>query len=131
MAEQPPAEDPMVLVVDDESVISRFIATILTCHGYRVLQAHNVIHALQFCNHHSEPIHLLLTDVLMPGMNGRELAALALAVRPQMRVLYISGYEEGLLMQGLGLGEEIAFLQKPFSAGALLQKVRDVLGTMG
>jgi len=92
------------------------------------LETRHAVHALQLCKQYPDPIHLLLTDVLMPHMNGRELATHILAFRPQMRVLYISGYEDGILMQGLGLGEEVAFLQKPFSPSALLQKVRDMLG---
>lgn len=123
-------ESPTILVVDDEPLIQRLLVAILAPQGYKVLEARHAIHALQLCEHYAGPIHLLLTDVLMPYMNGRELVSCALAARPQMRVLYISGYEDGLLMQGLNLEEEIAFLQKPFSPGALLQKVRAILESM-
>lgn len=121
-------ESPTILVVDDEPAIQQLIVAILAPQGYKVLEARHAIHALQLCEQHPGPIHLLLTDVLMPYMNGRELVSCALATRPQMRVLYISGYEDGLLIRGLDLEEGVAFLQKPFSPGALLQKVCDVLG---
>lgn len=123
------AEHPTILVVDDEPAIQHLVAAILTGQGFKVLKARHAVHALELCKQHPEPIHLLLTDVLMPQMNGRELASHALALRPQMRVLYISGYEAGILMKGFDLEGEVAFLQKPFSPGALLQKVRDMLGS--
>jgi len=126
--ESMPAERLTILVVDDEPAIQRLLVAILAPQGYGVLEARHPIHALQLCEHYPDPIHLLLTDVVMPYMNGRELASAALAVRPQMRVLYMSGNEDGLLMQGLDLEEEVFFLQKPFSPSTLLQKVRDVLG---
>lgn len=122
---------PTILVVDDDPAVKRLIAAILTSDGYEVLEARHAIHALQLCKQHPEPIHLLLTDVLMPEMNGRELASHARIFRPQMRVLYISGFEAGVLMRGSGVGDEVAFLAKPFAPGALLQKVHDTLGFVG
>lgn len=116
-----------ILVVDDEPAITKLIAAILTPHGYKVLEVQEPLKALELCSQHPETIHLLVTDLLMPRMNGRQLAVHATVLRPQMRVLYISGYESGILMQGFGLEEEVAFLQKPFQSGALLQKVREVL----
>lgn len=118
------AEHPTILVVDDEPAIQEFIAAVLGRQGYRVLKARHADHALELCKEHPDPIHLLLTDVVMPQMNGRELATHALAIRPQMRVLYISGNEAGILHED----DKVALLEKPFSPGALLEKVRDTLG---
>jgi two-component system cell cycle sensor histidine kinase/response regulator CckA len=131
MRTSPSGKVATVLVVDDELAIQQLITAILTSRGYKVLEARHAVHALQLCKQHPGPIDLLLTDILMPHMNGRELATHALAFRPQMRVLYISGYEAGVLMQGFGLEGDVAFLQKPFAPGALLQKVHDTLGSPG
>ncbi|MDE3243868.1 MAG: response regulator [Nitrospirota bacterium] len=124
-------ERQTILVVDDEPAIQQLLVAILAPQGYVVLEARHAIHALQLCEHYPDPIHLLLTDIVMPYMNGRDLASYALAVRPQMHVLYMSGNDDGLLMQDLDLEEAVAFLQKPFSPGVLLQKVRDILGALG
>jgi DNA-binding NtrC family response regulator len=122
-----PAESPTILVVDDERAIRELICRVLALHDYTVLEARNVIHALQLCQQYPGPIHLLLTDVLMPFMHGRDLAGHAQVLRPELRVLYISGYDGGLLTQGCRANEEVAFLQKPFGPDALLEKVRDIL----
>ncbi|MDE3244210.1 MAG: response regulator [Nitrospirota bacterium] len=127
-----PTKSVTILLVDDELDIQQQVAKVLAMQGYRVLEARHAIHALQLCKHYSGPIHLLLTDVVMPYMNGRELATAALAVRPQMRVLYISGhYEEILHSKGIDLLDKATFLQKPFSPSTLFQKIRDVLGHGG
>lgn len=115
------------LVVDDVPEIRSLLSEVLTSAGYSVLVACDAVQARDICTQHPGPIHLLVTDVLMPGMNGPALAAHALSVRPQIRVLYISAYDQGLLMDRLNLDEGIPFLLKPFSADELLRKVRDVL----
>ncbi len=126
MSAQSPIESPTILVVDDEPAIQRLIADILRLDGYTVLESRHAFHALQLCQQHPEPIHLLLTDVAMPYLNGRELASRALVLRPRMCVLYVSGYDDSLLT-GFRFNEEVAFLQKPVGPDELLQKVRDVL----
>jgi YesN/AraC family two-component response regulator len=84
--------------------------------------------ALELARRHADPIHLLITDVVMPGMNGRALAESLIAVRSQTRVLYMSGYTDDVIAHHGVLEPGIAFLGKPVSAQALLRRVRDVLG---
>jgi two-component system cell cycle sensor histidine kinase/response regulator CckA len=126
MAEQTP-ERPTILVIDDESAIQNFACRILTHHGYTVLEPRHAVHALQLCKQHQEPIHLLLTDVLMPYMHGYDLATKARALHPEMRVLYMTGYEETHLIERVPADEDIVVLRKPFSPDELIQKVRLVL----
>ncbi|MDE3224815.1 MAG: response regulator [Nitrospirota bacterium] len=126
-----PTENVTILVVDDEPAALQQIVKALAQQGYHVLEASHAIHALQLCKRHPGPIHLLITDVVMPYMNGRELASFAPAMRPQMRVLNISGYEDRLTTERPDLKEDVPFLQKPFSPDTLLQKIRDILGSSG
>jgi len=130
MVQSTPDETATVLVVDDEPAVLGLIAGILSARGYRVFSAHDSAHALELCQQYPGPIHLLITDVLMPDMNGRDLASQAVVVRREMRVIFMSGYEKGVLTQGSGLNDDIAFLQKPFSPAVLLQEVRKALGSM-
>lgn len=122
-------EGPTILVIDDEPLVQGFLYDILTRDGYTVLEGHHADHALQLCRQHSGPIHLLLTDIHMPDMNGRELAVRMRALRPRLRVLYISSDEDGLPTTGLDSKEDSAFLLKPFSLDTLRSKVREVLGS--
>lgn len=116
-----------ILLVEDDDQLRVMVDSILRRHGYRVLQAEHGTRALQILNEGTERIHLLLTDVVMPGMNGRELFSQAQTRRPDLRVLFMSGYT-GDLMINLGLAEDgPSFLQKPFSAFTLAAKVREIL----
>lgn len=116
-----------VLLVEDEKPVRDLVSTVLRGAGYRVLEANNGEDALKICNSNREPPQLLLTDVVLPEMSGPELAAKVLAVRPEVKTLYVSGYtDEAMSRYGI-LGSAKAFLQKPFMPSALLQKVRDVL----
>jgi CheY-like chemotaxis protein len=100
---------------------------ILRQSGYAVLEAGDGTEALRVAAQHRGPIHLLLTDVEMPGLGGRQLAEQLSAVHPEARVLYVSGYPDDAVVQhGIREGR-VQFLQKPFSPSALAQKVRDVL----
>ncbi|MBM4134882.1 MAG: response regulator [Nitrospira sp.] len=128
MAMPTSAATSTVLIVDDVPDIRSLLSTVLTREGYSVLVASDGMQARDICAQFSDPIHLLITDVLMPGLNGPALAAQAVAVRPQIRVLYISAYDQGLLMDRLNLDEGTPFLLKPFSPDELLRKVREVLG---
>jgi DNA-binding response OmpR family regulator len=95
--------------------------------GYKVLVAHNGEAALSLVNHYPDPIDLLLTDVIMPRMSGRELAEQLRMLRPDINVLFMSGYtDDAVIRHGL-LMAEVAFLHKPFSASELAGKVRLVL----
>ena len=116
-----------VLVVEDEEAVRRVIGLSLGLHGYRVLEVTDGSEAIAICERGEPPIHLLLTDVVMPDMNGRELAERLTAQRPDTKVLYVSGHtEDAVLSHGVETGE-MAFLQKPFRADTLVRKIREVL----
>ena len=114
-----------VLLVEDEEALREFTATALTQHGYTVLTAGRPDEAIAMASRHQGPIDLLLTDVIMPGMNGRALAGNLIAVRPEIRVVYMSGYT-GFSHPEL-VDSNIILLAKPFTREALLHKVREGL----
>jgi PAS domain S-box-containing protein len=116
-----------ILVVEDEGSLRGVLRETLEDNGYTVLVASDGAAALQVADEHAGPIHLMLTDVIMPGMTGRQAAQELGATRPRMKVLYISGYtQEGIARHGeFGLGT--AFLSKPFTSAALLRKCRELL----
>jgi DNA-binding response OmpR family regulator len=103
------------------------VQSILSGRGYEVLVADSPWQAEEIAAKFSGDIHLLLTDVVMPGTSGRELATSVMARRPNIHVLYMSGYTENVVTSGGLLEEGLAFLQKPFSPAALLLKIREVL----
>ena len=116
-----------VLVVEDEQAVRSLEAEVLSGHGYRVLVAGDAQAALALEERCDEPIALLVTDVVMPGRSGRELAQEFMRRRPGTRVLYVSGYANDAFVGGSLLEAGTWFLQKPFSPEGLAQKVRDVL----
>ena len=116
-----------ILLVEDEEQVRKVARGILRRHGYDVLEAANPGEASLLCEFHPGPIHLLLTDVVMPQMNGAELARQLAALRPALRVLCMSGYTDDAVARHRLLERGIAFLQKPLSPDALTRKVRDVL----
>jgi PAS domain S-box-containing protein len=117
-----------ILLVEDQEEVRRLTRRILEARGYRVLAAESGAEALRLSHDTDERIDLLLSDVVMPGMSGREVALLLGPAHPNMKVLFVSGYtDESIVHHGvLELG--VAFLQKPFTADVLARKVRDVLG---
>jgi PAS domain S-box-containing protein len=129
-AEQPetPSEEPAlsgtetILLVEDEEGVRNVLEAMLRRYGYRVIAPASSADALTMAERHQEPIHLLITDLAMPGMSGHKIAEILVARRPGMRVLYVSGYGDSLGLENLG-----AFLQKPFSTEELAMKIRDVL----
>jgi PAS domain S-box-containing protein len=116
-----------VLVVEDEEGVRRLIRLILESHGYRVMDAANGRSALDLLDAHSGPLDLVVTDVVMPGLDGAALARAIAGRFPAVRVLYISGYTGDTVVKHGILKHEVDFLQKPFSGSALAAKVRDVL----
>jgi PAS domain S-box-containing protein len=116
-----------VLVVEDQPELRRLTLAVLRSRGYRLLEAANGSEALSLCEGYSGPIHLLITDVMMPGMTGRELATRLVAFRPSLKTLYTSGYTANAIVHEGVLDPGVAYLSKPFSPAQLAAKVREVL----
>jgi CheY-like chemotaxis protein len=127
----PPAAVPRgtetVLLVEDEPALRAVARRTLERQGYIVLEAPNGEAGLAVAAAHTGPLDLLVTDVVMPGISGRELATRLVASRPTVRVLYTSGYTDDAIVQHGVLEDGIQFLQKPFTPSGLARKVREVL----
>jgi two-component system, cell cycle sensor histidine kinase and response regulator CckA len=111
--------------VEDEESVRQLVRETLEARGYQVLEAANGEAALAVANGHQKNLHLVITDVVMPGLSGHELAQQLLAARPEMKVLYLSGYAQDAFSAA---DAHKAFLQKPFTLQSLARKVREVLG---
>jgi CheY-like chemotaxis protein len=116
-----------VLLAEDEATVRGFAAQVLRAAGYTVLEAASGDDAVRAAEEAGGPIHLLVTDVVMPGIGGRDLAAVLGAVRPGLKVLFISGYTDDAVVRHGILEGEVQFLQKPFTPAALARAVRDAL----
>jgi CheY-like chemotaxis protein len=126
----PPRGTETVLLVEDEPTVRVLSARILREHGYTVLEAQNGEDALRLASaYETGPIHLLVTDVVMPQMGGEALVAKFRAARPTTRVLFTSGYADGETFRTNVLGNGVAFIEKPFSPATLARKVRETLDT--
>jgi PAS domain S-box-containing protein len=129
LAEQPRTGTETILLVEDEENLRQLTKQSLESQGYSVIDAADGASAMKACQEHLGPIHLLLTDVIMPGMNGRELANQISQSRPETKVLYMSGYTENHIGHNGTLDQGINLLQKPFTLPTLQAKVREALDT--
>ena len=116
-----------ILLVEDDDMVRNLVREALENNGYKVLDSSGPMEARRVAESHRGPIQLLVTDVVMPKINGRELAEQMARERPKMKVLYMSGYTDNAVVNSGILKKEVAFLQKPFTPGALIDKVREVL----
>ncbi|HET7876843.1 MAG TPA: ATP-binding protein [Methylomirabilota bacterium] len=129
LVEEPPRpkRGETILLVEDAQRVRAVVREILEMNGYTVLEARHGAEALEVSGKHQGPIHLMVTDVVMPQMSGRELAQKLQPLRSEMRVLYMSGYTDDAIVRHGVLGAGMAFLSKPFTPDALATKVREVL----
>jgi CheY-like chemotaxis protein len=120
-----------ILLVEDEEMVRAVGQDILQRHGYTILAAREAMEALQLAEKHQGPIHLLFTDMMMPGLSGPELAERLAFIRPETKVLHTSGYLDRWRTQHHSKALSTAFLQKPYTPEALTHKIREVLGPPG
>ena len=126
-ADLPKSGNETILVVEDEASVRNLVTTVLNRQGYVILEAPEGRQALEVMQGHDGPIHLLLTDTVMPEMGGSELAAQFATLRPDTKVLFMSGYTDDAVIRHGVLSEGTSFLQKPFTPDVLVRKVRQVL----
>lgn len=126
-AKLPSGHNEIVLLVEDEPAIMNMAGVMLEKLGYKVISTGSPSKALQLAESHAEGIDLLITDVIMPKMNGRELAEQIQAIHPRIKTLFMSGYTADVITHQGVLSEDDNFLQKPFSAGTFAIKIREVL----
>jgi two-component system cell cycle sensor histidine kinase/response regulator CckA len=127
LVENVPDGAETVLLVEDDEAVRAMASRTLSSRGYRVLESQNGIDALRIAQNFAGPIHLLITDVVMPQMGGPELAEKFRLQRPQCRVLFLSGYAGDAVFRHGVLESEHSFLPKPFTPSALIQKIRSIL----
>ena len=123
----PPAGSEIILLVEDEDVVRGLAQKILEYSGYKVLAASRGEEAIRLAQEGTEPINLLLTDVVMPGISGKEVADRVLELLPGLKVVFMSGYTDEAIVHHGVLDANVEFIQKPFTPAALLKKVRAVL----
>jgi two-component system, cell cycle sensor histidine kinase and response regulator CckA len=116
-----------ILVTEDDAAVRELTCQVLELHGYKVLQARDAGEALSICRTYNGPIAALLTDLIMPQMNGSDLVRQVLMVRPQIRIVYMSGYSEHQLLDTHNSDPSPLIIQKPFTAELLTRTLRDAL----
>ena len=115
------------MIAEDEPMVRKLARETLESYGYTVIETESVFEALEIAAIYEGSIDLLLTDVIMPGMNGRELYEKMHEIRPNLQVLYFSGYTDNVIVHHGVLDEGVNFLQKPFTVRGLAKKIRRVL----
>jgi DNA-binding NtrC family response regulator len=127
--EELPCGSETILMVEDDDALREVTYDFLRSSGYVVISVGSPEEALQLAELHNGTIDFLLTDVIMPKMNGRQLAATLSKARPEMKVLCVSGYTDGIVLDGVNEASEgrLAFLQKPYTRQALTRKIRGIL----
>jgi two-component system cell cycle sensor histidine kinase/response regulator CckA len=118
-----------ILIVEDEAPLRSLLRAVLQMNGYKVLEAHNGQEALGLIQLHSQPIHLIISDVIMPKMGGRELSDHLAQTHPHIKILAVSGYTDDAIFRHGMLQPGAAFLQKPFTPSALLRKIREMFNS--
>ncbi len=122
-----PRGDETILIVEDNHEVRKVTGRIPRMEGYRVLEASNPNTAFSTCNERKGPIHLTITDIVMPEMKGPELAKRLSSLYPEMNILYMSGYVENVISHNGILEKRMEYIQKPFTVNELAKKVREVL----
>jgi CheY-like chemotaxis protein len=130
MSVPPRGNSQTILLVEDEDSVLKLGKRLLESLGYQVVTAPGPEEAIQIVTGYAGDINLMITDVVMPGMNGRDLANTIRAIRPGLRCLYMSGYTADVIASRGVLEEGVPFIQKPFSLDALASKVHELLGTI-
>jgi CheY-like chemotaxis protein len=125
-----PTGSETLLLVEDEDAVRALARHILRSCGYTLLEARDGLEAIRVAQNHDGPIHLVVSDVVMPHLGGRQLAERLAGVHPGLKMLFLSGYTDDTVIRHGILEAEVAFLQKPFTPTALAQKVRAVLDAM-
>ena len=124
---EPGSGTETILLVEDDGVIRKLTMNLLEMGGYKILAAQDSDEAIKICEEYKETIHLLMTDIVIPKMDGRELYEKIMLKRPDIKVLFTSGYTENVIFHQGGVDPGVAFLQKPFTAAGVTRKVREVL----
>ena len=127
LKEELPRGNETILIVEDEEEVRKLTSKILERQGYRILETFNGDDALLACERRKSPIHLMLADIIMPGMSGSELAKLLKPLYPEIKILYMSGYTDNAIVRHGVLEKGVNYIQKPFTMEGLARKVREVL----
>ena len=126
-----PRGSETILLAEDDEMVRTLVRVTLENEGYKVLESADPVEARKVADRHRGTIHLLISDVVMPKLSGRELAEQLLARRPGLKILYMSGYTDDAVLNSGIMQQDVAFIQKPFSSDALKEKVREVLEPNG
>jgi two-component system cell cycle sensor histidine kinase/response regulator CckA len=121
------AQAPAILIVEDEPILRRFVRLVLTQAGYTVLEAGNGAQAMKQFRAHEGGIELVIMDLVMPGSGGLDIANELLAIRPEVKILYTTGYSNSVMSQCITTGAPAAMLPKPFSPDDLLARVTELV----